>query len=450
MTSAAFFVCVRSALRAGPRSPRPQPKGCTTYGFGHVVQPLGCSFIVLGGFVLGGFVPGGLVLGGLGLCCLVFHASYLACLKHWETGVMTERDAYIALNLADGVGPVTVGRLISHFGSAGAIFAGRASELRQVPRVGPKLAAAILSVTEEHVAEELRLAEAAGAQVVTPVDEAYPAPLRDLVTPPLALYVKGRWRPCDARGAAIVGTRRPTQYGLGMSRKLGFALGRAGVTVISGLALGVDTAAHEGALSAGGRTLGVLGCGLSHMYPQENGDLAEQMVEHGAVMSELPMRRKPDKTTFPMRNRIVSGLSRGVIVVEAARRSGAIITAEAAMEQGRSVYALPGRIDSYASQGTNALLRDGAHVVTAVEDVVEAFGFLLAPDGGREAPSREPAGAMEEDERALLACLGHEAMDVDELIRASELPAATINTLLLTMELKRLVRMQPGRRVSRV
>jgi DNA processing protein len=363
---------------------------------------------------------------------------------------MTDRDAYIALNLAEGVGPITVGRLVGFAGSAAAVFGCSASDLRRVQRVGEKLAAGVLSVTPEDVAAELALAAEAGAEVVTPADSGYPEPLRDLPTPPSALYIRGQWRPCDARGAAVVGTRRPTQYGLNITRKLGFALGRAGVTVVSGLARGIDTVAHQGALSAGGRTVGVLGCGLCHMYPSENSELANEMVEHGAVISELPMRRKPDKTTFPMRNRIVSGLTRGVVVIEAGRRSGAIITAEAAMEQGRSVYALPGRIDSFASQGTNRLLRDGAHVVTAIEDVVEAFGILLGPQVGLAAVVREPVGSLGADEQAVLACVGHEPMDVDELIRASELSAARINTLLVTMELKRLIRMQPGRRIERI
>jgi DNA processing protein len=187
------------------------------------------------------------------------------------------------------------------------------------------------------------------------------------------------------------------------------------------------------------------------MYPAENAGLAERISEHGAVMSELPMRRQADKTTFPMRNRIVSGLSCGIVVVEAGRRSGSIITAEAAMEQGRSVYALPGRIDSFASQGTNRLLRDGAHVVTAIEDVVEAFGGLLSPDAGEKVTAGDFGDSgLCGDEQVLLACLSHDTMDVDELIRASELPAARVSTLLVTMELKRLIRMLPGRSVVRV
>lgn len=363
---------------------------------------------------------------------------------------LTEREAYIALNMMDRVGPVRVRAMAEVLGSVAAIFDASDTDLRAVDGVGPVLARSILEQRARlDPAEEEAKAHRRGVQLLTPVDQEYPESLRDIHDPPLALYVQGHLRPTDKQSVAVVGTRHPTHYGIECAQKLSFGIAKAGLCVLSGLALGVDTAAHEGALRAHGRTIAVIGGGFDHMYPVENVKLAERISESGAVVSEFPFARKPDRTTFPMRNRIVSGMSRGVLVIEAGVESGAMITAVQATEQGRSVFAVPGRIDSYASHGPNMLIKDGAYVVTQLRDVLEHFEMLFPPasEGGRERQGTGHPG-LNAAEQKVVALLAAGEMGVDRLIRESGVAPAAMASLLIGMELKKVIKMLPGRSVA--
>lgn len=362
---------------------------------------------------------------------------------------MTERDAYIALNMMDRIGPVGVRSLVSVLGSASAIFSASPVELQQAEGIGKQLAEGILKRRDALDLEgELQRAEETGTRLITPLDDEYPAALKTIHDPPLALYVRGQIRPIDRQSVAVVGTRNPTHYGMDCARKLSYQLGKTGVCVNSGLALGVDTAAHEGALRAGGRTVAVIGSGFDHLYPEENAGLAERIAEHGAVISEFPFGRQPDKTTFPMRNRIVSGMSMGVLVVEAGLRSGAMITANQAMSQGRTVFAVPGRIDSYASIGANALLKDGAVFVTEVRDILEHFELLFPASALQAEVVALSRPDLSDDEKTVTSLLAGGDMGVDQMIRESNIRPAVMASLLVGLELKRIVKMLPGRSVT--
>ena len=362
---------------------------------------------------------------------------------------MNEREAYIALNMMERVGPVVVRSLAEALGSVSAVFEADEKHLQKARGVGPDLASAILSQRDGiDLQAELERAGEAGVRVITPLDEEYPAPLREIYDPPLALYVRGELLKRDRHAVAVVGTRRPTHYGRSVAEQFAMHLSVAGMTIVSGLALGVDTVAHGGALKAKGRTLAVLGGALDCLYPRENAGLAEQIAAQGVVMSEFPFGRRPDKTTFPMRNRIVSGLSMGVLVVEAGMKSGARITADQALEQGRSVFAVPGRIDSPASAGTNDLIKKGAKPVTCIEDVLQEFECLFKPGelagsgGGRLRVKLAP------DEQQLVDLLADGEMDIDELIRGSGLNPARTGALVIGLEMKKIVRTLPGRIVE--
>jgi DNA processing protein len=368
---------------------------------------------------------------------------------------MDERTAYIALNMMEQIGPVGVRSLVARLGSAAAIFEADRAALCTADGIGPKVADAIVRQRRElRVEDELELAERHGCRLVAQLDPEYPAALREIHDPPLALYVRGELHSRDCHAIAVVGTRRASLYGIDCARKLAHQLAQAGFTILSGLARGIDTAAHQGALQANGRTVAVVGGGLGEIYPPENGELAARIAGQGAVVSEFPMQRKPDKTTFPMRNRIVSGMSRGVLVVEAGRRSGAAITAEQALQQGRDVFAVPGRIDSYASQGANDLIKSGAPLVSTVDDILGYYDLLIplprpATGGASDGTAAQrPRPELTADESALVGFVENGVTDVDGLIRASELGSARVGALLVALELKRVLRALPGRQVA--
>jgi DNA processing protein len=364
---------------------------------------------------------------------------------------MNEREAYIALNMMAKVGPVGVRSLVAVLGSAQAIFDCPRDGLLKAGGVGPELAKAILAQRETLDWQgEIDRAAQAGIRIVAQVDVDYPDALRTIHDPPLALYVRGTLAGRDRHAIAIVGTRHPTHYGSEVAERLGAQLAQAGFTVVSGLAEGIDTRAHAGALKANGRTLAVIGGGMDCLYPPSNRDLADRIAGHGAVLSEFPLGRQPDRTTFAIRNRIVSGLSKGVVVVEAGLKSGALITANQALDQGRNVFAVPGRIDSNPSQGCHALIRKGAALVTSVDDILEGFEFLLDLPAGQPERGGRQRPALTAEEESVVQHLEGGGQDVDGLIRLSGLHAAGISSLLLTLEMKRVVKMLPGRRVELV
>lgn len=363
---------------------------------------------------------------------------------------MTEREAYIALNMMDRVGPVSVRSLCQALGSVAAVLVADAGALAQAEGVGRATAQAIVEARGRiDVAGEERRADAAGARIITPVDIEYPEPLKEIHDPPLALYVRGALEGRDRHAIAVVGTRRPTHYGQRCAEMLAGQLARAGMTVVSGLALGIDTAAHRGALQSQGRTLAVLGGALDCLYPPANATLADRIAEQGAVLTEFPFGRRPDKTTFPMRNRIVSGLSMGVLVVEADLRSGAIITTREALEQGRAVFAVPGRIDSPASRGCHVMIREGARLVTGVEDVLAEYEFLFRARGAPGGEKRDTNVPLSAEEQAIMDHLVRGEQPVDALIRESGLAPGRVSALLIGLEMKKMVRMLPGRLVEK-
>ncbi len=360
------------------------------------------------------------------------------------------RRLHLRLHLAEGVGAIRFKRLLEHFGDVEAVCGAGVGQLKQVPGVGPKAARGIAAVDESAVDAELALAQVAGAEVVCREDAAYPRALKLIDDPPPVLYVRGELAEADAVALGVVGSRRCTHYGLEQAERFGGLLGRAGFTVISGGARGIDSAAHRGALAAGGRTITVMGCGLANIYPPENLKLFDRMVaeRRGAVISELPMQVEVKAANFPRRNRIISGLSLGVLVVEAARRSGSLITARLAAEQGKEVFAVPGRVDSPFSQGTNALIADGATMATDLEDILDALdrvGEALKSAGAVEAAKpAPPQPELTEDESRLMGCLAEAELLLDELVRRTALPAAKVTAAMTMLAIKGLVKQLPG------
>ncbi len=364
---------------------------------------------------------------------------------------MTEREAYILFNMMEGIGPVRVRSLVECLGSITEIVSADHDALMRGKAVGPELAHSIMEQREslDPSAEEQRAAEQ-GARIITPPDDAYPEPLRSIYDPPLALYVWGTLDDRDKHGIALIGSRRATHYGRSVADRLSYQLARTGFTIISGLARGIDTAAHEGALKGGGRTLAVLGGALDKLYPAENKDLAERIANQGAVISEFPFGREPDRTTFPMRNRIVSGLSMGVVVVEAGFKSGALHTTDAALEQGRTVFAVPGRVDSPSSRGAHQLIKNGAKLVEDVDDILAEFEFLVPPAQQNAEPhlNARPEVQLSVEEQTIVRALWPGEQDVDALGRITELHVSKISSLLIGLEMKRVIRMLPGRIVE--
>ncbi|SRR5579884_1001630 len=348
----------------------------------------------------------------------------------------TERDYWLALTRVVGIGPARFQRLVAHFGSAERAWQANATALVSAG-LDARSAAALLALRREvdPAAEEPTL-RALGVRAVTLQQEEYPAPLRTIADAPPVLFLRGELVAADEWSVAIVGTRRATSYGREVAEQLGGALARAGITVVSGLARGIDACAHRGTLAAGGRTIAVLAHGLDTVYPPEHGGLAREIAANGALLSEFPLGTRPDAPNFPRRNRILAGLAHATVVVEAGRSSGALITADYALAQGREVFAVPGSILSPASRGTNALIRDGARPLTAVQDLLEDLHLSLAAEqqAMRETLPADPT------EAALLTCLGADPLHVDEVCRAVGLPAEVVNSTLVLMELKGLVR----------
>ncbi|MFW6132433.1 MAG: DNA-processing protein DprA [Planctomycetota bacterium] len=359
----------------------------------------------------------------------------------------TKRRATIRLHLAEGVGGTTLGRLREAFGGAAAAVAASPAQLRAVKGIGEKTAAAVAAVTDAQVDDELAAAERAGVCVLVRGEAGYPRALETIHDPPEVLYVRGELRDTDAVAVGIVGARRCSHYGMEQAGRFGELLGRAGFTVVSGGARGIDTAAHRGALGSGGRTVAVMGCGLSRTYPRENRELFERIVTdgRGAIVSELPMGLDIRAGNFHARNRIISGLSLGVLVVEAARRSGSLITARQADEQGRLVFAVPGRVDSPTSAGTNELIRDGATLVQNLDDLLEQLGPVGAEMG--EAPHAEappmPAG-LSDAETKLVEALGGGELTLDELTRRTGVPSARVAASMTMLVIKGAVAQKPG------
>lgn len=358
----------------------------------------------------------------------------------------------LRLCLVSGVGPRIRKALLERFGSAKAVLAAAPSELRDVFGVGPKLTHNIANADHEiDVEAEIALCREHSINILTESHASYPRVLREIHDPPGVLFVRGQLKPNDALAIGIVGTRHGTQYGLRQAERLAGALARAGLTVISGLARGIDAAAHRGAMNAGGRTIGVLASGVMNIYPPEHVALADEVAAHGALISESPPHSAPLSGTFPQRNRLISGLSLGVIVVEAAERSGALITARHAMEQGREVFAVPGNVDSRTSRGCHQLIRDGAKLIESADDVLEELGPLVeaAPRDDGQVIHHPAELLLNELEQQVLSAIGGEATSIDQIVSETGLPVSQILSTLSVLEMRRIVRRLSGTTVIR-
>lgn len=373
--------------------------------------------------------------------------------------MLTPKEALVTLNLIPGLGSMRIQALLEFFGSAELVLAAPENMLANVPRIGPKIAATIADWRNcTNARAELECAAQYGVRVVTILDEEYPTFLRRMSDSPIVLYVRGNWLESDSqRSVAIVGTRQASPYGATTARRFGRELADAGCTIISGLARGIDTAAHWGALDAGGRTIAVLGFGMAEIYPPENTELVERICAgHGAVVSEFPMYMRPSRTTFPQRNRIVAAWSRATLVVEAPQRSGSLYTATmASTDYGNSVFAIPGMITSMTSSGCHALIRDGAALCTSPAELLEDMGWnhahkqlslFEAPAREDEPRSslREPLPDAESNELIQAIRAGHNTLDA--LCSALGKGAHNINPLLMRLQIEhRLIPLPGGR-----
>ena len=366
--------------------------------------------------------------------------------------------SWLGLIRADEVGPVTFRNLVEYFGSPDEVLNATPARLTQVKGVGSKIAGRIISSSKSFdVQKELGRAESLGVRLIHSGDHRYPPALKKILDYPPILYIKGDIVRADNLAIAIVGSRSCSHYGQEQASRFAYMLAQSGFTIVSGMARGIDTAAHRGALAAGGRTIAVQGCGLSKVYPPENEELFEKISRQGACISELGIDFEPKAENFPARNRIIAGLSMATLVIEAGYRSGAMITARLSMEYGREVMAVPGRIDSQYSKGAHKLIKEGAKLVESVEDIMDALGYI-----GRdlkehviESASRsrrrvektlfdEPKLDLSENENKILETLTREPMHIDEVISLSGLGAGAINAVMMTLRLKGLIKQLPG------
>ncbi len=360
--------------------------------------------------------------------------------------------ATLQLALVPGVGPRTYRSLVTRFGCAQSVLDAPVDAIEDVPGVDRQISRRIrTSVDEFDVDREIQICRDNDITILTEQDSRYPRLLREIPDPPVVLFCQGAWCQEDSLAIAIVGTRRATQYGLRQADRFASGLAQIGLTVVSGSARGIDAAAHRAAIRVGGRTIAVLGSGLLNVYPPEHGSLAAAVRDSGVAISELPPFRKPMSGTFPQRNRLISGLSLGVVVVEAAGRSGAQITASHASEQGREVFAVPGPADSRVSHGCHQLIRDGAKLIESVEDILEELGPLVegvARDDG--SVIRHPAELrLNEQERSVLNAIPAEPTDIDRVALHCGLPIQRVLATLSVLEIRHLIRRVGGNRVMR-
>lgn len=398
-----------------------------------------------------------------------------------------ETISLIHLNMIQGVGLKTVQILRDAFGSAERAFQATSDELGRIDRLTPAMRDILQrKLVQYPIERELELIQEYGCQVLTLYDDAYPSHLKEIDTPPIVLYIKGELTSEDSLSLSLVGSRDAKDYGRKASYRLSYQLAQRGLTVVSGLARGIDTSAHRGALEAGGRTIAVMGSGLSFIYPATNTDLAEKITASGALISEFPMETTPKPKNFPRRNRIISGLTLGTVVVEASNRSGALITARLAGEQGREVFAVPGEIFSELSTGTHKLINNGAKLVNTVDDllnelprhalsqiqstepaspmpeaetepsqqapVVETRASERAsaqPVEAEQPPQITPPPDLTPDERTVFDAIEDPASHIDTIVRTTQLPISQVSSVLLMLELKGVVQQLPGKQFTK-
>jgi DNA processing protein len=365
--------------------------------------------------------------------------------------------SWIALNMVPGVGAVTYRKLLNAFGSPEHVFCASSHLLRSVPGINEKIARNIVNFGfPDIVKKELAAIERHQVHVITYQDDEYPERLKKIFDPPPILYVKGNLLQPHEVIVAVVGSRKASTYGRTVAENLCREFALKGVTVISGMARGIDSRAHRGSLKAGGRTIAVLGCGVDVIYPPENAQLYHEIVEQGSVISEFPMATKPDRGNFPARNRVISGMSLGTVVVEAGIRSGALITADMALEQGRDVFAVPGNISSASSKGTNRLIKQGAALIEHADDVLNALPLEISQE--LQGPQQEflfeqkhpSLPALTQEEQHIFNCIEHQPLHIDEITVRSQLPSGRVSALLMMLEMKNLIRQIAGKMFLRV
>ncbi len=388
-----------------------------------------------------------------------------------------ETISLIHLNLIQGVGLKTVQCLRDVFGSTERALRAAPDEIRKIEQLSPAIRDLLIHKPVLYPIErELELIHTYGCQVVTLYDAAYPPHLKQIDTPPFVLYVRGELVPEDAISVSVVGSRNAKDYGRKVSYRLSYQIAQRGLTVVSGFAKGIDTAAHRGALEAGGRTIAVMGNGLSLIYPAANRDLAEKIETSGALVSEFPMAARPKPRNFPRRNRIISGLTLGTVVVEASNRSGALITARLAAEQNREVFAVPGEIFSQLSAGTHKLINEGAKLINTVDDLLnELPPYVLSQIQPHTSPSPVPDMAavpthassagqndtepipetpppppdLTPDEKTIFEAIEVPSSHIDTIVRTTQLPISQVSSVLLMLELKGIVQQLPGKQFTK-
>jgi DNA processing protein len=356
--------------------------------------------------------------------------------------------AWLTLKLTQGLGNRSILRLVKHFGTPEAVLQASAKELESVPGLREHAVSALQKrETLRPPQEEWEAIKSKGIRILCLDDADYPSNLAGIPDPPAILFIEGAVEPRDLVSIAVVGSRAASPMGMSFTERLCQDLAQSGITIVSGLAVGIDSAAHKGAVKAGGRTLAVLGCGLDIDYPRTNSELRKRIAQCGALYSEFPLGTPPAAANFPMRNRIISGLSLGVVVVEAAHQSGSLITARLALEQGREVFAVPGLARHFRSTGPHRLLRQGAKLVESAEDILEEIRPLIRPTRASQpkAAPALPVPEVNEEEKTLLIHIDENPQHIDEICRSVQWPISRVTAVLLALELKGIVRQLPGK-----
>ncbi|MBW1849833.1 MAG: DNA-protecting protein DprA [Deltaproteobacteria bacterium] len=347
-----------------------------------------------------------------------------------------------------GLGNSAFRHLFEKFGSPQAVFGARLSELVAVGVIREEIARRIVNRQfNPDPEEEMKKVEKCNARIITYIDSSYPRLLKEIHSPPMLLYIKGKNIPNNQTSIAVVGSRNPTYYGIKASERIGFGLARRGIGVVSGMAKGIDSAAHMGCLRGKGFTVAVIGTGIDLVYPASNRKLSEQISESGAVISEFPIGSPPEPRNFPMRNRIISGLSRGVAVVEATKKSGSLITASMALEQGREIFAVPGSIDSFKSTGSHSLIKQGAKLIENADDILDEFGFSDRPiqENAFLQDMSDKVPDMGGSEQKIYEILGDYPIHIDEIVRQGDMDAGEVSSALMELELKGLAKQLMGK-----
>ena len=353
---------------------------------------------------------------------------------------------WLALHLIPGLGNITIKNLVNRFGGPDQVFQAGISNLMEVDGIRREVAQKIAK--GEYTADplkELRKIEECGARVITYSDPTYPQALKEIYDPPMLLYIKGKDILPNLTLIAMVGSRNPTHYGLKAAEKIGQGLARRGISIVSGMARGIDSAAHWGCLSGRGFTIAVLGTGINTIYPASNKKLFEQIIEKGAVISGFPLNTPPEPKNFPIRNRIISGLSRGVVVVEATKNSGSLITASLALDQGRDVFAVPGSINSFKSTGCHLLLKQGARLVENSDDILDELGLNYKYAPKTDTFKDAPLPPMEDSEKEIYEIIGDYPIHIDKIANLGNLEPAEVSSILMRMELKGIIKQLPGK-----